>query len=363
MMEDRGLCLWHNTTTASFTQLLQIYLQLRHHSSPCQFIMRSGPIFALAAAATAADVSVVWRHEKVSGSTSLTVHSSNDNKVLAKTCGNTIGSLDFHVDEHGAGTFTTGGTTFAIQTTPQNGVSCNRIYNGDVAVVECTNVKLDVPENAALSADCFHDETAKESFRALKSRSVALSARSMNIPSPSEHANAPPAPNSFRLRGRQVPGSCGPNPGFELTGNGNPHQNYFHKQLSENIFCGASPSCLVGQSKSESFSIGFSTSGSADGWFSAGFDVQKSWTTGNDYQCYGAAGDTVCVWYNTAHTAYTGRPYTVNSCDPGRRIYRKEIIMKSPNKANRGGGYYCVVGTCRAQGDGYWDDSGRAGGP
>jgi hypothetical protein len=60
----------------------------------------------------------------------------------------------------------------------------------------------------------------------------------------------------------------------------------------------------------------------------------------------------------------------------------KEAIIKSPNNQNRGGvsvklvahrfmkyiliffqGYYCVVGTCRAKGDEYWDNTGRAGGP
>ena len=39
------------------------------------------------------------------------------------------------------------------------------------------------------------------------------------------------------------------------------------------------------------------------------------------------------------------------------------FVMFSPNANNRGGGYYCVIGTCRAQGDNYWDYSGRAGGP
>jgi hypothetical protein len=68
-----------------------------------QFIMRS-IIFALAATtAIAADVSVTWRHEKSSGSTSLTVHSAVDDAVLAETCGNSLGSLTFNVDETGAG--------------------------------------------------------------------------------------------------------------------------------------------------------------------------------------------------------------------------------------------------------------------
>lgn len=39
-------------------------------------------------------------------------------------------------------------------------------------------------------------------------------------------------------------------------------------------------------------------------------------------------------------------------------------IVWSPNDDNRGGkDYYCVIGTCRKQGDEWWDNTGRAGGP
>jgi hypothetical protein len=64
--------------------------------------MRSA-LFALpafVALAMAADVSVTWRHELSTGSTSLTIQSA-DKTVLAETCGSSIGSLDFSlVDEH-----------------------------------------------------------------------------------------------------------------------------------------------------------------------------------------------------------------------------------------------------------------------
>jgi hypothetical protein len=40
-----------------------------------------------------------------------------------------------------------------------------------------------------------------------------------------------------------------------------------------------------------------------------------------------------------------------------------DYVMFSPNIDNKGGNYYCVVGTCRSQGENYWDKSGRAGGP
>ncbi|KAL6410603.1 hypothetical protein AUP68_07030 [Ilyonectria robusta] len=79
--------------------------------------------------------------------------------------------------------------------------------------------------------------------------------------------------------------------------------------LQEVISCGSAASFSVGYLESESFTIGFSTS---------------------------------------------GNPVTIVS-DP--------VIVKSPNSDNRGGGYYCVIGTCRAKGDNYWDNTGPAGGP
>ena len=40
-----------------------------------------------------------------------------------------------------------------------------------------------------------------------------------------------------------------------------------------------------------------------------------------------------------------------------------DYVMFSPNVDNKGGQFYCVVGTCRSRGENYWDKSGRAGGP
>lgn len=125
--------------------------------------------------------------------------------------------------------------------------------------------------------------------------------------------------------------------------------------------CGSAATCSVGESNSKSRTVGWSASASAAGWISAGFDVSTTWTTGATYSCGGLPGETICVWYNTAHTAYTVANQQYNACqtlDPG-----PSFVMYSPNTANSGGGYYCVVGACRSQGSAYWDYSGRAGGP
>ncbi|KAJ5601795.1 hypothetical protein N7510_011329 [Penicillium lagena] len=125
--------------------------------------------------------------------------------------------------------------------------------------------------------------------------------------------------------------------------------------------CGAAPSCTVGETESVSYTIGFSATATVDEWLTGGFDVSVSWTTGNTYSCTGASGDTVCVWYNTAHTAYTVE--NVEYYCGGPEPPGPPFVLFSPNSDNVGGGYYCVVGTCRSQGSQYWDYSGPAGGP
>ncbi|OQO06074.1 hypothetical protein B0A48_08662 [Cryoendolithus antarcticus] len=144
----------------------------------------------------------------------------------------------------------------------------------------------------------------------------------------------------------------------ELGGHGNPHQNYLHKQLSETITCDQENGCTVGQQNSKSFTVGFTFGRDILGWIDGGFGVEESWTTGNSYECNGGPGDTVCIWQKIAHTAYTVRDH-----DPCSAWYGAPAVITSPNKGNRGGGYYCVVGTCRNTGDQCWDKEGRAGGP
>ncbi|KAJ4373112.1 hypothetical protein N0V83_003403 [Neocucurbitaria cava] len=179
-------------------------------------------IFALAATAMAADVSVVWRHEKSSGSTSLAIHSADDHSVLAESCGDHIGTVDFsNVDENGAGNFSVEGNTFAVSSKNQDGVSCTRIYNGAVAVVNCSPVDFDVPEGTPKSADCFTDDEAKASFVALKARHVDDMVSATRV----EQRDSP----SKTFRPRQ---QCYDETGTAQIGDGDPHQNYYHKQIS-----------------------------------------------------------------------------------------------------------------------------------
>jgi hypothetical protein len=147
----------------------------------------------------------------------------------------------------------------------------------------------------------------------------------------------------------------------ELIGDGNPHQNYLHKQMSEDETCDPSHTCAV--SYTNGGSVSWSISGGAGWeWISGGFDVSSDWSWDNTYTCSGDPGDVVCVWYNIAHTAYTVRKGFRGDC---LDVDTTPYVMFSPNSNNVGAGYYCVVGAqfCRNINAQYWDYNGPAGGP
>lgn len=130
------------------------------------------------------------------------------------------------------------------------------------------------------------------------------------------------------------------------------------------MFCGAALQCTVGYSETKGITITWSVDSdfTSEGWISAGFAVAKSWNTGTDYHCTGGTGDTVCVWYNVAHTAYTVRNAFKDLCTY-KQSFSQPYIISSPNSENDDGGRYCVVGACRHKNANYWDRNGRAGGP
>jgi len=118
---------------------------------------------------------VTYRYERSSGRTALEIQSA-DKTVLAESCGSNNGSLDFsNLKQDGGGFFTVGDKTFEVLSNPKDGAVCTRVYDDNIAVVECTGVDFDVPEGVATSAaDCFSHEDNKAAFRSLKSRSENL---------------------------------------------------------------------------------------------------------------------------------------------------------------------------------------------
>lgn len=99
--------------------------------------------------------------------------------------------------------------------------------------------------------------------------------------------------------------------------------------------------------------MGFSADVSPFEWISGGFSVSKSYTQSESYLCNAEAGQTVCVWHNAPHTAYTVR--NVRRVGFAVTYESDPFIMRSPKSADKGH-FYCVRGHCRNRGDGYWGD-------
>ncbi|KAF5689054.1 hypothetical protein FDENT_4556 [Fusarium denticulatum] len=292
------------------------------------------PLLLFLSTALAADVQVTWRLEKDTKASSVSAVGS-DGKVIAEACGSSIHSkypIDFSdVDDTGSGNFTVGDATYLIRSLPEwsGGPACSRIFNPQYTLVQCSNVTWDsvyVVEDKADS--CFSDSSTDGELQSLQRRSLSHEMHSRGT----------------EFKKRQI--FC---------------SGCFTR--AENINCASAASCSVGQTDSTSYTIGWTAGISSPGgrWISGDFSVSESWTTGNSYTCNAGKRETVCIWYNIAHTAYTVQEWTKNTCTDGHG--GTPYVMYSPNENNKGGGYYCVIGTCRSKGEGYWDYNGRAGGP
>ncbi|KAK0738138.1 hypothetical protein B0T18DRAFT_394482 [Schizothecium vesticola] len=128
----------------------------------------------------------------------------------------------------------------------------------------------------------------------------------------------------------------------ELVSDSDPHQNFYHIQLSENNDCGEATECSVGHEVSKSYTVGWFGGVSGFNFFSGGFEVQESYTTGKTYTCTGKTGEIVWIEYP--------------GCPTGQPIEKKWAVIKAPNKDNAGGNYDCRIGpeNCRTQSDNYW---------
>ncbi|RDW63648.1 hypothetical protein BP6252_11193 [Coleophoma cylindrospora] len=311
------------------------------------------------------EVNVILQLSSITLAADLTVTDRETSEILGHSCSTTLRSGAFTnfpisaaVDKSGAGNITIGPKTYVVHenATLSGGITCYRLYNKVEAFVNCqTSLPVSLPFMPMGRSDissCFPGNI-------LTLKRAAASIMNENTTSPITAVT-----NSTKKEKRTIGPPCQEVRKSELVGNGNPHQNYYDTQLSENLACGAAAACTAGQELSESITVDWSASATAWEWINAGFDVSVSWETGNDYSCQASAGQTVCTWYNTAHTAYTVQNALVYECDGiASKPNGPSFVMFSPNANNIGGGYYCVVGTCRYKGASYWDKSGPAGGP
>ncbi|KAI2618092.1 hypothetical protein GGR54DRAFT_606024 [Hypoxylon sp. NC1633] len=150
-----------------------------------------------------------------------------------------------------------------------------------------------------------------------------------------------------------------------LVGDGSPVQHLLHRQVTEPQQCAGQPAgCGVsfqnGKSTSYAWNVGLSGT-EGYGWINGGFSVTKTFTEGSSHSCP-ADNDAVAVWHAMAYTSYQVRTVYSGSClDMDTAPY----TIYSPNENNRDSpGFYCVRGDAvRNEGDQYWENNIRSGGP
>ncbi|PHH74765.1 hypothetical protein CDD80_2863 [Ophiocordyceps camponoti-rufipedis] len=300
-------------------------------------------------------VHIQWHLDKITDERSLSIMDESRTNVLAHSCtaqikkGSEIVSVD--VDGDAVGSMTVEGNIYSVHTDlHHSGITCNSLYGADMSFFDCeivlsSSTQLNLLEVAALE-NCFSRPGAGSLHGALEhivTASGLVAARGVGGPELNKTAyedgdlDSGLGVSSETLLGKRG-GGCGMRAKTsELVGNGNPHQNWLHKQISENMDCGDG-TCTVGWIQTTSFTI-TATLGAAFTWTSGGFNVQWSRATGNSYM---------------AHTAYTVRAVETGAC---QRTWKSHpFIIWSPNRNNAGGGHYCVRGSyCRNLGDHYWD--------
>ncbi|KAF5563176.1 hypothetical protein FNAPI_2804 [Fusarium napiforme] len=333
----------------------------------------------LTASAAEQNLHLVFERDLVNSKSAITVWNNEQTEVLGKSCTNSLTdgafvkhAISFSVGESGAGNVTVGDNTYRIGDGDAGSIACGRIAAEDELVVNCVvrvkGLGEDLKPLAKRSLrECFPDGSlgvakAMDVFEGKVDGEIPSDVLSQ-VPELSQE-EIDDYVKTAGLSKRQT--GCGNwVTQTRPVGNGNPHQNPLHIQLSEAMECPANNQCVAGRFESRSFSIGWSAN-AAVSWISAGFSVVQTIDTGNNYECWGNPRDWFAVWKKQAQTAYTVQQGIYNSCTNSWQPVGGHIIIWSPNAQNRRGNYYCVFGRqyVRAIGDRWLDTSaGEPGGP
>ncbi|KAG5747982.1 hypothetical protein H9Q69_004333 [Fusarium xylarioides] len=287
-------------------------------------------VYLLLSVASATDVRITFIQDIEKNASSLIAYGASGD-LITRICGTTIKakeSIDFsNINENGVGNFTVGSTSFFVHSDPKysGGPSCSTDFDHPYTAIQCSGVKWD-PEGVVKQdkKSCFFENLAGTGFE--------------------DYQTDPRYHKLQRRCGKKKP---------RLDGDGWPHQRYYYEQLSEVGHCSKTQGCSVSTTNTKSISKTYSATINLPIWISGGYNVAKSWAFGASYSCNGGAGDTVCVWYKVAHTAYRVRmPKGLTEKD----MHGPQIVIASPNKENKGGGFQCATGkNCVYKGATYWD--------
>jgi hypothetical protein len=173
--------------------------------------------------------------DKETKSSSVIVTDEAKTKVYGHSCANTLalGSVNiaYDVDQYGSGKLQFGPKTYTIHSdaTVSGGVKCGVIYDYAELHVDCLapwtadSKFVELTTNTTLP--CFHDHISRRNSYGLDET------RNKHSVPRATHPEAPIELDS-RQAGSIGGSTCNPYQVSKLVGNGNPHQNYRHTQIS-----------------------------------------------------------------------------------------------------------------------------------
>lgn len=211
--------------------------------------MRSlSPFLALVASAACVDIKIFWQHAKSSSRTLLSVFDGSE--LVAQTCSSIIAgtprSIDFSdLDDNGSGNFSIGDAKYLAHSNPEysGGPICTKKYNADVAVVECSDVNWAPSADAAIEENCHEDENIRATIQFFTSRNREKAHESTGVPRIKRKVSSRQCQiettTSLIGDGKTPPQQSPPFPlppcaptWAHNVNLGNPHQNFYDKQLS-----------------------------------------------------------------------------------------------------------------------------------
>lgn len=192
------------------------------------------------------DIQIVLQVSKIKDQAAIDVYNQDKLTLLAQSCARSLqsGGLDiaFAVNGNGAGTFTVGSQTYTVSDdlTISGGAICDRISSDDELLVNCVvpysqplpalakrDLKICFPEGPIHLVEVLHgfEASAADESAFLTAEEAEAAAEAAQAAADLSTTTASP------LDKRQ--GSCGFwSTHTHRTGNGDPHQNPWHVQLS-----------------------------------------------------------------------------------------------------------------------------------
>lgn len=192
----------------------------------------------------------------------ITVQVLSGGSLVGQSCSSSLSSgsfkklpIVFDVDERGRGNLTVGGSTYLIHenVTYSGGIVCGRMFNRAEAAVSCTvAVPADLPLQPLSRLDIA--ECIPNGLNSL-AKTIQLATSPPSGPMDAGHSRRQVGPPGWHdpdttPQPHHDPPCFDPSPPgtTQRDGDGDPHQNYHHLQLSVSDYCSSCPPAFVDRS-------------------------------------------------------------------------------------------------------------------